>query len=333
MRSAGARILLFKESPEKLLDGAKVSVDRMPMLHVIFERVAAQCSDALRNLLPTPALFSLESLVTERIGEAFDRHYGKIVVGTVYVQAWEARLIIALNHGYVFALAGALFDGDGDVEQFSDERPLSNIELRLAEKAIDLIAKALQGALAAVCEATFKLDRIETKIDFVAIAPRTAFGVRANMKVRIMGKDISMFILIPQTALNSLRQNLEREPSSEQAVRDPRWSKQIQEEIGRSEVSVRGVIEDRQFTLTDIAGLHVGQLLLLRADANTKVKLECNLQPLFWCNLGQAEGFYTLRTEDFIEQEHDLFRNPHPAKQPYGLSYDVAAHSPQNRAG
>jgi flagellar motor switch protein FliM len=306
MRSDGARILLFKESPEKLLDGAKVSVDRMPMLHVIFERMASQCSDALRKMLPMPALFSVESLATERIGEVVDSLDGNSVIGVVYVQAWESRLIIGLPHDFVFAFADALFGGDGGEEPFSEDRPLSNIELRLAEKAIDLVGKALQGAFEAVCEATFKLERIETRIDFVVVAPRTAFGVKAKIKVRIMGRDISMFILIPQTALNSIRQNLGRDPSAELSTRDPRWSKQMQDEIGRTEVSVRGVIEERQFTLADIAYLRAGQVMVLQADAKAKVKLECNAEPLFWCDLGQADGFYTLRTGDAVCTDQDI---------------------------
>jgi flagellar motor switch protein FliM len=202
-----------------------------------------------------------------------------------------------------------LFGGDGSEEPVFEKRPLSSIELRLAEKAIDIVGTALQCSFAAVCETTFKLDRVETRLDFVAIAPRTAFGIRAKFNARIMGRDIGIFILIPQTALNSIRQELEREPSAEMSVRDPRWSKQIQEEVGRTEISVRGVIEERQFTLADIANLRVGQVLVLQANANTKIKLECNSEPLFMCDLGQGDGFYTLRTDDFVDQDQEFLND------------------------
>jgi flagellar motor switch protein FliM len=306
MQAAGARILMLKDAPERLLDGAKISIERMPMLHVIFERMASQCSDALRQLLPSPALFSVKSLTTERIGDVIDSQDGNSVIGIIYVQAWESRLLIGLDHDFVFALADALFGGDGSGQLVQEKRSLSNIELRLAEKAIDLVSKALQDSFATVCETTFKLDRIETRLDFVVIAPRTAFGVRAKIKVQIMGRDINIFLLIPQTALNSIRQELERDASAEMSVRDPRWSKQIQGEIGRTEISIRGVIEERQLTLADIAGLQTGQVLVLQANAKTKVKLECNAEPLFLCDLGQAEGFYTLRIVDHIDQDQEF---------------------------
>jgi flagellar motor switch protein FliM len=79
-------------------------------------------------------------------------------------------------------------------------------------------------------------------------------------------------------------------------------------EIGRTEVTVRGVIEERQLTLGDIASLRAGEVLTLQANAKTKVRLECNAEPLFFCDLGQAGGLYTLRTGDFVDQQ-DIFGN------------------------
>ncbi len=305
MMTAGARVLLLKDHPERLLDGAKVSIERMPMLHVIFERTASQCCDSLRQLLPSPALFSVESIATERLGDVIDGQDGNAVIGVVYVQAWESRLLIGLDNEFIFALADGLFGGNGSEQHRSEQRSLSNIELRLAEKAFDLVGKALQSGFATVCETTFRLDRIETRLDFVVIAPRTAFGVKAKIKVRILGRETGIFILIPQPALNSVRQELERDPSAEMSIHDPRWSKKLKEEIGRTEVIVRGVIEERHLTLGDIAGLRAGQLLTLQANAKTKVKIECNAEPLFFCDLGQAGGFYTLRTADFVTHEQE----------------------------
>jgi flagellar motor switch protein FliM len=72
------------------------------------------------------------------------------------------------------------------------------------------------------------------------------------------------------------------------------------------------VIEERQFTLADIAGLRAGQLLILQANAKTKVKLECNAEPLFSCDLGQAEGCYTLRIDDYVDRDQEFCNDTAP---------------------
>lgn len=279
------------------------------MLHAVFERAASQCTDVFCKLLPGPAVFSLESLATERIGNILDAEGENKVIGIVHVRAWDSRLLIGLRHDFIFAFADAAFGGDGCEGPFSAERPLSNIEVRLAERAFNLIGNSLQKAFAAVCKTDFILDRIETRSGLVAIAPPAAFGVKASLKVRIMSRDIALFILIPQSALDPVRRKLDRDPSAEPGTPDLRWSSQIKEEVGRAEVSVRGVIEEHQFTLADIAGLRAGQVMLLQADAATKVKLECNAEPLFWCELGQAQGFYTLRAGDAIGKERNSFND------------------------
>lgn len=297
---------ILANGPERLLDAAGISVDRMPMLHVILDKMAAQCSENLRQLSAAPALFSVEAIGTERIGTVLDAAESHVVVGLYHVQAWDARILIGLDHDLVFALAEALFGGDGGEVQSIERRPLSGIEIRLARKVFELFGKALQAAFAVIVESIFKLERVETRLDFANIAPRNAFAVTTRIKLRILGRDHEIFILVPQAALNSVRQDLCRDLTSDVSVRDPRWTKQIESEIGRTEVAVKGVLEERQFTLADIAELQVGRVLTLQATAKTRVKLECNSEPLFWCHLGQAEGFYMLRVDEFVNQENEF---------------------------
>lgn len=296
----------MRSGPERLLDAAGVSVDRMPMLHVIFDRMAAQCAENLRQLSAAPAFFSVDAIGTKRIGDVLDAYEGNVVIGIFNVQAWDSRVLIGLDHNFVFALAEALFGGDGGEPPNADRRQLSNLEIRLAQKTFELLGNALQASFAGVCETHFKLERVETRLDFAVIAPRNTFGVNAKLKLRILGHNNEMFVLIPQTALNSVRQHLGRDLSNDMSVRDPRWTKQIKTEIGRTEIAVRGVIEERQFVLGDIAGLRVGQIFALQATAKTHVKLECNAQPLFWCSLGQADGAYVLRVDELVNPQQEF---------------------------
>ncbi|QBR72661.1 flagellar motor switch protein FliM [Beijerinckiaceae bacterium] len=309
MQKINGRGYALKSASERLLDAAGVSVDRMPMLQVIFDRLAAQGSEMLRQLSASIALFTVDSISTVRIGEFLDEVDGQVVVGIIYAQAWDSRLLVGLDHNFIFALAETLFGGDGTEPPATEKRALSNIELRLAERAFELFGKALHTSFSTVCDTVFKLDRVETRVDFVTLAPRTAFGIMTKMKVRLLGRESEMFVLIPQSALNSIRQELVRHTASDISIRDPRWTKQIQSEIGRTEIAVRGVIEERHFTLGDIAGLEIGKVLSLQATAKSRVKLECNAEPLFWCDLGQGDGLYTLRIDEFVNQEQEFIED------------------------
>ncbi|SFK04424.1 flagellar motor switch protein FliM [Methylocapsa palsarum] len=223
----------LKEGPERLLDAVGVSVDRMPMLHVIFDKMSALCSENLRRLSASPAFFSVDAIGTRRIGDFLDAYESNVVIGVFNVAAWDSRILIGLDCNFVFALAEALFGGDGGESERLDKRPFSALELRLAQKAFELLGKAMEASFASVCEAALSLERVETRLDFAVVAPRNTFGVVTRMRLRILGRSGEMFVLIPQGALNSIRPHLGRNPSADMAVRDPGWTKQIETEIGR----------------------------------------------------------------------------------------------------
>ncbi|WP_395664873.1 flagellar motor switch protein FliM [Methylocella sp.] len=291
---------------ERLLDAPGISIDRMPMLHVVLDRFAAQCSEALRPLSAPPAFFSVDQIVARRVGDVLDAFENRTAIGVFHAQAWDSRILIGVDHDFIFTLAEALFGGDGGEPPFAEARKLSSLELRLAQKTLDLFGRSLQSAFAAVSDTSFKLERVETRLDFAVVAPRNSFCVSAKLKLRILGRNGELFVLVPQAALNSVRQQLGRSLSDEAVVRDPAWTRQIEEEIGRAEVEVRGVLEERHFTLGDIADLKVGGILQLKATAGARIRLECNSEPLFWCDLGQGDGFYTLRIDESITRERQM---------------------------
>ncbi len=294
-----------RDGPERLLDSAGVSVERMPMLHVIFDRMATQCSESLRQLSTAPAYVTVSSMKTERIGNILESYEGRAVVAVLHAQSWDARVMFGLENRLVFTLVEALYGGDGTEMPYVESRALTNIELRVAQKILDLVARTLQAGFSSVVETRFKFERLESRMDFAVIAPRNNFSVITRINVRVLGRAGELFIVIPQAALTPIRQNLSRDLSNEVSAPDPFWSKKIHSEVGRAEVSVRAVIEE-SFTLGDIADLYVGKILELQATPRSRVKLEGNSEPLFWCQLGQAEGRYTLRIDDLIDSEQEF---------------------------
>lgn len=172
---------------ERLLDAPGISIDRMPMLHVILDRMAAQCSENLRQLSAAPAFFSVDAIAAKRMGDVLDAFENNVVIGIFHVQAWDSRILMGLDHNFVFALAESLFGGDGGETPFAEKRKLSSLELRLAQKTFELLGGALQSSFATVSDTIFKLERVETRLDFAVIAPRNSFGVNAKVKLAFSG--------------------------------------------------------------------------------------------------------------------------------------------------
>jgi flagellar motor switch protein FliM len=113
-------------------------------------------------------------------------------------------------------------------------------------------------------------------------------------------------IAIPDAVLTALKPAFARPPPGGTGASDPGWSRQIHTEVNRTRLSMRAILEERQRPLGEIAALRVGQILPLEATPRSGVRIDCNGEPLLWCELGQSGGKYTVRVHGFVDREQEF---------------------------
>lgn len=291
---------------DRLLEAAGLALDRLPMLHVIFDRMATYCADNMRHLSASPSYYSLSNIESGRISDILEFYESNAIAAVFHAPEWDTHILIGFDRDYIFTMVEVMLGADGSEPPIDEERSFSNIELRIAQVLFEQIGKALQTSFAMVADTPFRFERLETRMDFAVIGRRNNLAVAAKFLLQALNRGGEMFVIIPQSALNPMRQVLARAVSGDSATRDPRWVKQIRNEVTRTEVSLRAVLEERPLSLGEICDLKVGQVLELQATPRSRVKLEGNDQPLFWCQLGQSEGSYVLRIEDLVDQEQEF---------------------------
>jgi flagellar motor switch protein FliM len=292
-----------------LLDAAGLSIDKLPMLHVIFDRLATFCADSLRHLAASQSYYSLSHVESGRIGDLLEMYEANAVAGIFHAPGWDNHIIVGFDRDFIFTMVEVMFGADGSEPPADDERSFSTIEIRIAQTLFELVAKALQASFALVTDTPFKFERLETRMDFAVIGRRNNMAVAAKFLLQAINRGGEMFIIIPQSALTPIRQTLSRVITGDSNARDPAWTRQIRSEVQRTEVTLRAVLEERHVTLGEVTELKVGQVLKLQATPKSRVKLESNEQPLFWCQLGQSEGIYKLRIEDVFDHEQEFYND------------------------
>ncbi|MFC0217186.1 flagellar motor switch protein FliM [Pseudochelatococcus lubricantis] len=291
---------------DRLLDSTGLSLDRLPMLHVIFDRMSTIWVDDFRHLAASPAYCSLSTIESGRINDILEMYESNAIAGVFQAVQWDNQVLVGFDRDFIFTMTEVLLGADGTEPPIDDERPFSTIETRVATMMFEQISKALRTAFALVTDTQFKLERSETRMDFAVIGRRNSQSVVAKFLVQALNSGGEMFVVIPQSALTPMRQNLSRVITSEPTVRDPRWSKQIESEVQRAEVSLQAVLEKRYMTLEEIATLAIGQTIQLQANPRTLVTLESEDEPVFRCLLGKSDGSYSLRIEEVIDNKKDI---------------------------
>ncbi len=289
-----------------LLDAGGLSIDKLPMLQIIFDRMATLCADSLRQFAASQTHYSLSNVACGRIGDILEDYEANAVAGIFHAPGWDNHIIVGFDRDFIFSMVEVLFGADGSEPPVDDERSFSTIEIRLAQMLLEQAAEALQASFALVSDTAFKFERLETRMDFAVVGRRNDMAVAAKFLLQALNRGGEMFVIIPQSALTPMRQVLSRVISGESNAGDPVWSRQIRGEVQKTSVSLRAILEERPITLAEVASFKVGQVLQLQANPDTRIKVESKEQPLFWCQLGQSEGIYKLRVEDLFDQEQEF---------------------------
>lgn len=291
---------------DRLLDAAGISVDRLPMLPVVFDRMARIMADAMRQKSASPSYVSVSCIENDRMGDILDEFESNALVAVLYSPEWDSRVLVGFDRDFIFTMADVLFGADGTEPPVDEERPFSNIETRIARTIFEVAAKALQDSFNPIAATSLKIERIESRMDFAVVGRRNNPAVVARLLLQAIGRGGEVFVIMPHSTLNPLRQSLSQVLSGEMSSRDKKWTQHFHNEIQRTEVKLQAILEERQMSLADICNLQVGQIIELQATARTPVTLECNRQPIFTCQIGQLDGSYTLKVEDLIHEEKDL---------------------------
>ncbi|WP_319483301.1 FliM/FliN family flagellar motor switch protein [uncultured Cohaesibacter sp.] len=291
---------------DRLLDAAGNSIERLPMLPIIFDRMARVFADTMRQRAASPVFVSVSYIGNDRIGDILDENEANALAAVVYTPEWDTRLLIGFDRDFIFSMMEVLFGADGTEPPIDDERPFSNIETRVARSLFMDAIKALEDALKSISNITLKFERIETRMDFAVIGRRNNSAVVGRLLLQAIGRGGEMFVVVPHSALTPLRQNLAQVVSGEGNNRDKAWTQQFQAEIQRTQIRLDAVLEEQTITLDRLADLKVGDIIQLQATPRSKVSLQCNRQPLFSCSMGQSEGSYCLQVEEQIHQKEDI---------------------------
>lgn len=291
---------------ERLLAGGGLSPDRMPMLRVLLDETAAAFEEELRKLSFQSPKVVVDSVTSARASDAQATLDGSTLTAIYGGADAESRVTLAAERRFAFAMVEGLFGADGTEPFFDEDRALTPVEQKLARLALDRLAKALRESFAARADAVVPLDPVEVKPEPAGAGRKPGAILLCRCRLSAFDCDSVVLIAIPQAVLDPMRDALAQDPSATIQSTDPLWAQRMKARVTRTEVTLSAVMEKRDLTLGDIARFEVGQIVELPVTPTGLIKLECEGQALFWCEIGQKDGAYTIRIEDFVDKEQEF---------------------------
>ncbi len=289
----------------ELFEPAKLEMDRAPVLHSIFDRYAAKCSELFADLVFPAFKGALQSLQTAGLRDLLDQHRGGLCA--LYdADGLEANVLIGFDRRLVFSITDAMFGGDGTEPPFDSSRDFSNLETEAARVLLDASAHELAELFEGVLKMSLRFAGLEPKLDFSGMGLRNSPAMMATVEASINGGGGKIFIIMPQHALMPIRHKLERERQPDPSQSDPHWSRSMMSEISLADVTLTLSMEGPALSLRDVANFRLGDVLRLPATIDSIHELSSDSRPLFRCRLGQSHGQFCVQITEHYDNEKGL---------------------------
>lgn len=294
-----------RETLEGLFAGPQ-DFERLPTLRTVLQKAAGNWVEQICNISATAPNAALTGIDSGPAPKMIAEMTSQAVACVLEAPKWNARLVVCADHELIFAALEMLLGGDGSEMAPMPDRPLSRTELGIAHLLFEQFAMALETSFASVAPTQFVVGDAGSHVSFDVLGRMTVPIVAARFHLTVLGLGGYLTLMVSQSVLSPMRNELARARPAESIMPDPVWSQKIHSEVTRASVELVAVLEEQKITLADVAQFHVGQMLQLRATPDGLVRVECNGEPLINCQIGKANGVYTLRVHDFVDQEQEF---------------------------
>ena len=242
----------------------------------------------------------LMSDLTSELGESFALADGAL-------RGWCANFVLACGNSFAIALMERMLGALPETIEQPFDRPLSDIELDLAQMVLGRMGFVLQSGVNAPGGYEATLERAHNAEDRAAPDDTTPaeFGVAIRMSVEI-GKVTSEFALVlPQKAFLKTKVSVPKAKGQASKGKED-WQERIAEQVRRSHVTLEAHIRLQTLTLGTISRLAVGDVIAFHDRKDVTVQVSANGKDMYACELGRSGERYTVRVKDNISTEDEI---------------------------
>jgi flagellar motor switch protein FliM len=271
-------------------------VDKFPAFREALADVARAWNDHFALLAATEGEIKVDDVTVCRVDEVVSRRSGGAVLGLLQAPGWNTQVGISFDRLFVTTMVEALFGGGGEDMAASAATPFSPVDLQIAEMLTRHVADALATGFAKRLPSAFTPNGLQwAKLDAGFLGKPNTTVVIGTLALATLGGRVTLDVLVPLAAMMVFAEELGREGDGGPIYDDPRWTQRLETEVSRAAMRLTALVDLNPMTLGAIASLREGQLIELPRSAGERVRLLCGPDDLFRCDLGQSDGFYTLR--------------------------------------
>ncbi len=290
--------------PYDLTSQDRIIRGRMPTLDIINDRFARNFRITLSNQLRRIVDINMESTSITKFGEFLNSLPIPSCLNLIKFNPLHGVGLMIFEAKLLYSLANLFFGGSELGKVKVEGREFSPIELQLVKRLIILMISDLGNAWKPVYPVDIQYLRTEINPQFVAVVPPSDVIIAVTFEVELEKTRGKIFLMIPYSTIEPIRDRLNSSIHSEQLEVDKSWQKRIINNVSGATVNSKVMLGTTEISLRELMELKVGDVIELDNDVSEELSLfvqgipKCKGYPVI------SHNKYALQVNKFFSREH-----------------------------
>jgi len=271
---------------------------RMPTMEIVNERFARNVRTGLFNLIRRNPEVSIGGIKVQK----FSAFLRELVVPTnfniVSVKPLRGTGLIVCDPTVVFAAIDALFGGTGKFHTRIEGREFSPTEQRVILRLVEVIAAEYKKAWDGIYPLELEYQRSEMQPQFASVATPSEVVVTTGFTLEIGEATGSLYICIPYSTLEPIRDTLYSPIVGDSIGPDRRWVSALQSQIKDAAVELVAELASAPATVEQLLAFKPGDFIEL--DLAPRIEAKVDGVPVLACQYGTTNGRYAIKVDQIL---------------------------------
>ncbi len=279
----------------------RVSKDQMRALEGLHERFARNLGAALSSYLRTIVEVKIRSAEQLTFAEFTYSLPTPTSFTLLSASPLDGKICLEISPLIIYPIIDRMLGGS-NAELYIPQRPLTQIEQRLANRILERAIDALTEAWENIAEINFEVDSHESNPQLVQIVPPNEVVVVMSFELKMGDRAGSMSLCVPFTVIEPIVQNLARQDwFSLRRKTTQNFQNALEENLNEAKLHMRAYLAQTRIKVSDLLSMEVGDVLHTTKEAKTELVLQVEGKSKF---AGRAGQF----------RDHRAFHITRPAK-------------------
>lgn len=264
-----------------------------PVLDRIYERLAEKLSVSVYDLMSREVEVKLSPIQILNFKQLMMDFKAPAALYIVRFSPLRGKGMVIFDTSLVLNLVENYFGGRGQYELDSVERDFTPSELRISEIVANRLLSDVALAWSPIMAIEPKFLSIETNPQLVNTNAASDMMISYEFNLLFEDKKASLFIVMPYSMLDPIREQLELGAARSNDELDPHWMQALRDEIMNIQITMSARLAEAEINLSRIKSLKEGDFIPMEIPES--VSLDIEGLPVFKAKVGTSNNKCALK--------------------------------------